>query len=311
MPFFSVIIPLFNKEKHIEHSLKSVLLQEFNDFEIIIVNDGCTDKSLDVISQINDKRIRIINQNNLGVSVARNKGISEAKADYIALLDADDIWHTNHLKELKRLINTLPNAGLFCANYEIVYNEKLCLPAKFNFTYNDKCIIVKDYFKASIINSVAWTSAVCFTKESFIEIGEFDTHLKTGQDIDLWIRYALKYKIAFNPKITMTYNIHVSKSLSKEEYNEIRYQYINKFEDEEKNNSSLKIYLDINRYALAIRSKINNDINIYKKIKNEINYKNLNFKQKLLLSTPRFLLVSIKQFQQILKRNNVYLTAYN
>ncbi|QYS89019.1 glycosyltransferase family 2 protein [Flavobacterium davisii] len=89
---FSVIIPLYNKENYIYNTLTSVIDQSYSNFEIIIVNDGSTDKSLEIIQNINDSRIRIFNQQNKGVSSARNLGIKNAKGTLIAFLDADDLW---------------------------------------------------------------------------------------------------------------------------------------------------------------------------------------------------------------------------
>ncbi|MEC3907249.1 glycosyltransferase [Tamlana sp. 2201CG12-4] len=309
-PFFSVVIPLYNKEAYIIDTLNSVLNQTFGDFEIIIIDDGSTDNSLKVANTIKDNRISISKQKNSGVSVARNNGIKMAKSRYIALLDADDYWYKNHLFELRRLILTFPDAGLYCNNYEIFYSKDLVKPANINFQYEEECVIVKDYFKASITNSVAWTSAVAFSKEKFNSIGEFNTRLRTAQDLDLWIRMALKYMIVFNPKITMSYKLNVNNSLSKKEFNDIRYEFINSYSKEEKGNPSLKRYLDVNRYAIAIRCLMNNELALYSKTKKEINYKSLNNKQRLLLKFPRFLLLMIRRIQQFLINNGIYLTAY-
>jgi len=89
---FSVVIPLYNKERSVKNTIESVLNQTFQDFEVIVVNDGSTDNSLEVVKSFNDERIRIINQKNSGVSSARNRGIKEAKYEWIAFLDADDLW---------------------------------------------------------------------------------------------------------------------------------------------------------------------------------------------------------------------------
>jgi len=310
MTFFSVIIPLYNKESFIENTIKSVLDQSFHDFEIIIVDDGSTDNSAVIVSQIKDTRIKLLKQKNLGVSQARNIAIRKAKSKFIALLDADDSWFNNHLFELKKQIDLFPDAGLYCNNYEIYLNPKNKRPAHFNLKFDKDCLIVNDYFKASIINPIAWTSAVCFSKEHFIKIGEFNTYLKTAQDIDLWIRFALKHKVCFNPTITMTYKLYVENSLSKNEYNVIRYDFINSYNKEEKNNPSLKLYLDINRYAVALRCKTNNEKKLYRKLKGEIDCKNLNIKQKLLINTPAFGLKLIKRFQRFLIDRKIYLTAF-
>lgn len=309
-PFFSVIIPLYNKGIFIDNTIKSVLNQTFQDFEIIIVDDGSTDNSIEIVSAYKSDKIKLFKQPNQGVSVARNNGVNNAKAKYIALLDADDYWYKNHLSELKKQIDLFPEAGLFCNNYEVYYTTKYKRSAHFNFEYHEDCLLVKDFFKASIVNCLAWTSAVAFSKEKFNAIGGFDPYLKTTQDLDLWIRMALKHKVSFNPKTTMSYKLYVDDSLSKNEFNTIRYNFNNKFLVEEKTNASLKLYLDKNRYALALRCKINNDYKIYDKLKKEINYHNLNFKQRIILKLPKRLLKLIKSFQIFLIRNNTYITAY-
>lgn len=102
---FSVIIPLYNKESQIKKTLESVLNQTFKDFEIVIVNDGSIDKSIEVVESFDDNRIRIINQNNSGVSQARNRGIIEANRKWIAFLDADDLWKPNKLEKYSKIIN--------------------------------------------------------------------------------------------------------------------------------------------------------------------------------------------------------------
>lgn len=311
MPFFSVIIPLYNKENFIEETLQTVQNQTFQDFEIIIIDDGSTDNSFEIASKFISQNIVIIKQKNQGVSVARNFGIKKAQSHHIALLDADDLWHSNHLFELKKQIELFPNAGLYCNNYQISYAKKMCRSSQFNFDFNKDCLIVNDFFKASIINSVAWTSAVAISKDKFNIIGGFNSKLKTAQDLDLWIRLALKYEVIFNPTITMTYKIYVENSLSKNEFNYLRYEFSNYFKEEEILNPSLKLYLDINRYALAIRCLMNNEIELYKNVKKEININNLNLKQKILLKSPKIILVSLKKLHGFLIKNNVYLTTYN
>ena len=312
MPYFSVIVPLFNKEPFILETLKSIINQSFQDFEVILVDDGSTDFGLQEVKKLNDPRLKVFSQENKGAGVTRNNGINMANAPYIALLDADDSWHENHLLELKKQIDMFPNAGLYCNNYEIFYSELVSRKAQFNFEFSKDCIIVKDYFKASIINSVAWTSAVAFSKNKFEDVGGFDPKLKTAQDLDLWIRFALKYEVSFNPNITMSYKFHITNSLSKNEneYNLIRYYFINKFREEEKTIPSLKLYLDINRYSLAIRSKLNGQKELCEKVKKDINPKNLNWKQKILLQQPKFILKCTKRLQGFLIKKKLYLTSY-
>lgn len=310
MAFFSIVIPLYNKASFIKNTLKSVLKQSFQDFEVIIVNDGSTDNSLEEALTIEDKRIKIFEQKNQGAAVARNHGIEQAGSPYIALLDADDTWKTNHLFELKKQIERFPEAGLFCNNYEIYNTENTSRPAVFNFNFDKNCLIVNDYFKASIINSVAWTSAVGFSKEKFLALGGFNPQLNVVEDIDLWVRFALNHPVSFNPTITLDYKLYVRNSLSKQEHNEIRYQFVNSYTAAEKENPSLKLYLDVNRYAIAIRCKMHNEYLLFKKVKKEIDLNNLNLKQRLLLLCPKHLLVTFKKLQKELLKRGLYLTAY-
>ena len=172
-------------------------------------------------------------------------------------------------------------------------------------------MIIEDFFYASTISFIATSSSVAFSKSSFNKIGFYNTSFRTGQDIDLWIRYALQYDIAFNPVVTMIYNNFDTSSLSKSNYNIDRYNLINAFNIQEQKNSSLKKYLDINRYAVAIRCKINDELSLSKKIRKEIDYKNLNLKQKTLLHCPVFFLQILKTIHLFLKKTNIYLTAYN
>src|SRR5690625_5076160 len=114
---FSVVIPLYNKELSIRNTLQSVLDQTFTDFEIVIVNDGSTDSSAAIVEEFTDPRIRLIHQENQGVSAARNKGIEEAKYDWIVFLDGDDLWENNHLEEFVKMIKLFPEDRVFCTSH--------------------------------------------------------------------------------------------------------------------------------------------------------------------------------------------------
>ena len=110
--FFSVVIPLYNKANYIQSCLESVLKQTHKEFEVILVNDGSTDGSEAVVERFQDSRIRLVHQENKGASAARNKGVSLAKHEWIALIDADDYWYPNHLEELQNTIEQFPKADV-------------------------------------------------------------------------------------------------------------------------------------------------------------------------------------------------------
>lgn len=199
----SVIIPLYNKEKHIIRAIRSVLGQSFSNFELIIVNDGSTDNSLDTISQIVDDRITIISQRNKGVSSARNTGIKNAKYEYVAFLDADDEWKKNYLKTIVRLIKKYPEAKVFSTSYEIrgkrnkkQYNKKL----KKGFEG-----VINDFFKYSINNHLLTSSTTTISKNALNEEVWFSETLTRGEDLKMWITLALNNNIAFSNTIGATY----------------------------------------------------------------------------------------------------------
>ena len=204
---FSVVIPLYNKVEHIKRSIDSVLEQSYSDFEIVVVNDGSTDGSGELVKKYNDKRIKLIEQDNAGVSIARNTGISNSNGLYIAFLDADDFWYPDFLDTIKNLIEKYPKAGAYATAYKV--KEKDGKYYNLNFSplppYPWEGII-QNYFSclASGNHSVR-TSAICIKRKIFDEIGFFDPCFKIGEDTDMWIRAFLKNKIAFSTKIQAIY----------------------------------------------------------------------------------------------------------
>lgn len=96
----SIIVPVYNAEKHLEDAIKSVLEQTYSEFELIAVNDGSTDRSLEILQQFTDQRVRIINKENTGVSDARNAAIKAAKGEFVCFLDADDYYSPHYIQRM-------------------------------------------------------------------------------------------------------------------------------------------------------------------------------------------------------------------
>lgn len=294
MPFFSVIIPVYNKEKFVAKTLKSVLAQTFTDFEIVIVNDGSTDTSEAIIFSIKDPRIRYFSKSNEGVSVARNFGIEKASADYICFLDADDYWHPEFLQTLHTYIEKLPNEKVFAMAYEIE-TDKSVFPAQYSIPKTNDFEIV-DYFEASKEASVLWTSSAAFHKVVFTKAGNFDHSIKSGQDIDLWIRIGLIYPVVFIPKVQSRY-VYDFESLSRNSKYLNRKIDFSKFSAEEKANENLKYFLDLNRFSLAIKSKLIDDKVSFREYYKGIDISKLPLKKRVLLNLPGFMLkilISVK-----------------
>ncbi|MDH7444981.1 glycosyltransferase family 2 protein [Aquimarina sp. 2201CG14-23] len=300
-PLFSIIIPVFNKEDTIYNTLTSVLEQDFNDYEIIVINDGSTDNCENIILGFKDHRIQYISTENNGVSKARNLGIKKANGKLIAFLDADDYWYPNHLEVLSKSFQKFPDAGLYTTSYEKRFNHKSTFTANFNNINAESNIImiVEDFFESSTIDAIAWTSACAVSKKVFDTIGVFDTSIThgAGEDTDLWIRIALKYNVILATFITATYHLDANNRISNTNTLERSFMDFGKFAEEEETNQSLKKYLDQNRYAISLLYKSAGDYETAKKYKNEIDYKNLNTKQRILLLVPRSILNFLKMIR--------------
>ena len=193
---FSVIIPVYNKGPYIKKALESVLGQSFRDFELIVVDDGSADDSYDEAkSVLEDSAVKcqLLQQKNAGVSTARNNGVTASCGDYICFLDADDWWETSFLEKMDQFIRDYPEAGIYGTNYFYVKNgrSRVCVDS-IETGYINYC---QSY--ARKLQMPLWTGAVCIPRRVFEEMGGFRPHLKLGEDFDLWIKIALKYKVAF------------------------------------------------------------------------------------------------------------------
>jgi glycosyltransferase involved in cell wall biosynthesis len=201
-PFFTVVIPLYNKQNHVKKTIETALNQIFQDFEIVVVNDGSKDESPKVVKSINDSRIKIIDQENAGVSVARNRGIKEAKADYIAFLDADDLWLPDFLQTIYDLIYKCPNAGMYATAYKISENGKTKSVKITGLPSIPFKGYIPNYFKCVVLGeNLVWTSAVCIPKKVFYAHDiSFPEGEKYGEDQYVWGRVALEKKIAYDTR---------------------------------------------------------------------------------------------------------------
>ena len=205
----SVVITLYNKEKHIRNTLKGVLGQSFQDFEIVVVDDGSTDNSVSEVQRFKDPRIRIISQTNAGVSAARNRGILESKGEFIALLDGDDEWKPDYLATQYALAEKYPECDVFATDYEFRSNDGKISPTiikRLHFDSEDG--VLTNYFEiASHSHPPLWTSAIMVSKNALELIGGFPYGIKSGEDLLTWARLACRHKIAYSRKPMAVFNI--------------------------------------------------------------------------------------------------------
>jgi len=297
MPYFSIIIPVYNKEKFVAKTIESVLSQTFTDYEIIIVNDGSTDQSEAKISTFKDNRIKYYSKKNEGVALARNFGIEKATADYICFLDADDYWHPTFLETMQRYSSELPEQKVFAAAIEIETKNKT-IPAHYSIPSTSDFEIV-NFFDASQKECVLWTSSACIHKSISEKVGDFDTKIKHGEDTELWIRIGLQFPIVFIRKILARY-VYDEKSISRNSNYYFEQYTFDKYSLEEKKNPALKKYMDLNRFSAVIKCRLNGEWRIAIDIESEIDLKNLNFKKRVLLELPPIIVKVLIGVQRIL-----------
>lgn len=241
---FSVIIPLYNKAPYIRKALESVLAQTYTDYELIIVDDGSTDGSFTIAKQFIDERLKIkgtedevkgyrlkvkgkensgtetngyklspinyklIRQANSGVSAARNAGVAQAHAEYIAFLDADDWWEPTYLERMAQLITDYPDAELYACNY--IYYK----PGKTHVALNIPTGYInypKAYYESNAMPVTSITAII--PRNVYDEMGGFPLGIKLGEDFLLWSKIALRYPVAFLNEPLAYYNNDVPATL--------------------------------------------------------------------------------------------------
>jgi len=211
----SVVIPLYNKEKSIAATLESVLAQTYTDYEIIVVDDGSTDNGAAVVQSIissfqhlhhsHHSIIRLIRKENCGVCSARNRGIQEAKGEYIALLDGDDQWDKDYLAEQVKMIHDFPEAAMLGINFAEMNQGKLIrklatgLPSEYRG-------YVENYFQMPYrVSDLFCSSSVVICREVFDKVGMFDERIKYSEDSDMWFRIIANYPVAFYDRYMVWY----------------------------------------------------------------------------------------------------------
>lgn len=189
----SVVVPLYNKKKSVLETMKAALNQTFNNYEIIVVDDGSTDHSAELVETIKNEKLKIYRKGNTGVSDTRNFGITKAQGDYIAFLDADDLWDNLYLERLHMMIESAPECGMFVQNYQTVRFDDL--PLKLNSPEGH--IEVYKNWEEVFSEMPLVTPAIAVNKKKFIDSGCFDTSLSIGEDLEAWLRISLQYPVCY------------------------------------------------------------------------------------------------------------------
>jgi len=212
----SVIIPCYNRAQLIIKSVDSVLNQTYKNIELIVVDDGSTDNSLQVLEAIREKdnRVKVISQENKGPYPARNKGLKEAKGEFIAFLDSDDTWDPHFLQKLYKALEAHPAAVLAYCGW-----QNTGLPGQ-----RGKPFIPPDYEarpnKAGIfLKGNRWPIHAALTRRNILdEAGGFDEQFTTAMDYDLWLRIVPFHKIVLVPEVLAFYYFHKGAQIHKDKH---------------------------------------------------------------------------------------------
>lgn len=312
MPKFSVVIPLYNKENFISKTLSSVLNQSFPDFEVIVVNDCSNDNSVAVVNKFNDPRIRLIqHEKNSGLSASRNTGIKNATADYIAFLDADDLWKTDFLKTIHFLIENYPEASLFGTKYEVNLDGNKVIEYATPIKEFELHGIIPNFFDYSRNYALYNQSCFCAKKEVFEKVGYYNEQVNYSEDVDFNIRAYAENHLAYYNKVLATYFMVSENQITQGSLLGKTIPDYDFYEEQYKGRADIKKYLDFQRYVKAKQFKLSGEKKMFRKLVSKIDDKNLNFKQKLLLQLPNSILRLISFTKQNLQKKGVEVNTYS
>lgn len=202
-PKVSVVIPAYNAMTFLPETLGSVLQQTFTDIEVLIVNDGSTDAIKSWFTTVDDARVRLICQANQGLPGARNTGITEAQGEYIAFIDADDLWEPTKLEKQVQCLDAKPEVGL-------VYAWTLLIDQHGNSTGTVTAAQVEgNVWEKLLLGDVVGSGSAAMVRRScFDRVGLFDTDLTSIEDCDMWVRIAAHYPFAVIKEVLVYYRQH-------------------------------------------------------------------------------------------------------
>lgn len=206
-PAISVVIATYNRAGLIQETIDSVFRQTFRDFEVLVVDDGSTDDTEQVLKTYGD-RLQYFRQENRGASAARNLGVRHARADWISIQDSDDICAPDHLETLWGAVQKRPDTGMVFANGAYLDDPgpkgKLIIPQGKSKRMAEKGVALSDLFMTSIVR----LQAALLSKRAFLEIGGLDEELQICMDLDLAFRYFIRFPVIYLDKVVFFYRRH-------------------------------------------------------------------------------------------------------
>jgi glycosyltransferase involved in cell wall biosynthesis len=209
--YFSVIMPLHNKAPHVAQSARSVLQQSLSPLELIIIDDCSTDGGREIAAAIDDPRVRILDRRTPGPGgyAARNLGIREAKGEWIAFLDADDLWREDHLEVLAHAMADAPNAGAAATRFDHVFGDRRQPQRIARRLEQGGVLNFRQFLEAwlEVRECPLWTGAIAFRRDLLIEAGLFpEGRAVRGGDKDLWLRVMHLTRLVYAPVTTAEFS---------------------------------------------------------------------------------------------------------
>ena len=202
MPLISVVIPVYNGERTIQQTLDSVLHQTILDLEILVINDGSQDSTVEIVTSIPDPRIQLFSYPNAGLAASRNRGIQLATSNYISFIDADDLWTSDKLQAQYHALQSNTQAAL-------AYSWTDYIDDSSQFLRRGSYITVKGnaYAKLLLIDFLESGSNALIRKQALIDVGGFDESLPAAEDWDIFLKLAAKYSFVAVPSPQILYRI--------------------------------------------------------------------------------------------------------
>ncbi|HEY9905481.1 MAG TPA: glycosyltransferase [Candidatus Sericytochromatia bacterium] len=207
MPLISVIIPVYNGEKTIRETIESALNQTFQDFELIVINDGSQDATLEIVEGFQDSRIHIFSYSNAGQAISRNRGFSQSVGEFIAFLDADDLWTPNKLEAQLQALQANPQSA-------VAYSWTDYIDEFGEFSRRGSHINVSGdvYKNLLMINFLENGSNPLIRRQALTEVGDFEKLLTPAEDWDMWLRLAARYHFVAVPSPQILYRVYAHSS---------------------------------------------------------------------------------------------------
>lgn len=198
----SVVIPIYNGQRYIEETVRSVISQTYADLEVICIIDGTKDASASIIERLNDPRIRILEQENRGATYTRNRGLSLATGEFILFLDQDDVVESDFIESAVREIVRTGSTGVAVNGYRIDAEGRIIRRI---YRINKPKLTLKSLLKG---NQLCTSSQVLLKREALTAIGGFDVSADQADDWDMWIRHARSGKLVFLDRYLLKYRLH-------------------------------------------------------------------------------------------------------